>query len=216
MFNRRLRSTFSLLLKSSALAGLLCIAGASNAQAEPPCCVNDPECLSLVNQARLCSELQQFEAALHLYEQAYAHVTDPGLLPNIGRMQQRLGWDDQALTTYRLFLSQPPLPNDEEYRRTVPEWIVETQQHKQSLESPTLPKPQTAPMLVLQTDKAVDTHSQNNSSKHVKLVRSPWLWGGVSAAIAVTAAVAIGLRVGLSRPSCPDSVLCFNFKGASK
>jgi len=209
MFNRCLRSTYSLRLRSSLLAGLLCLVDMADVRAEAACCVHDPGCLTLVHQAKVFSEKQQFEDALRLYEQAYARVADPGLLPNIGRMQQRLGRDEQALATYRLFLSQPPLPDDEELRRKVPEWIVETQPHNKSLGSPAPMALQPVPTLTRQAEKDSDSAPRHVLNKSAQSVRSPWIWMGISAALATAAAVAIGLRVGLT--GCRAGEICFTY-----
>ncbi len=209
MFNRCLRSTYSLRLRSSLLAGLLCLVDTADVRAEAACCVHDPGCLTLVHQARAFSEKQQFEEALRLYEQAYARVADLGLLPNIGRMQQRLGRDEQALATYRLFLSQPPLPDDEGVRRKVPEWVVETQQHNKTLGSPAPMALKPVSTLTRQAENESDSALRSVLGNPPQSVRSLWLWVGVSAALATTAAVAIGLGVGLT--GCRAGEICFTY-----
>ncbi len=192
-------------LNSSAFVSLLCLAWASTAQAQVPSCARDLGCMAVVEQALALSKSQQFEDALRLYEQAYARVPDPGLLSNLGRMQQRLGKDEQAITTYRLYLIQPPLANDHEHRRKTQEWLVETLQHQQNLHPPT----RTPPTAALDIDQAMDITTKSVPNSPPKPGRSVKLWVGVSAAIFTSAALAIGLGIGLS--GCKRGEICINY-----
>lgn len=79
----------------------------SDAQAESgpvdPCMV-DEACGKLVDQARNLSKANLYEAALVEYQNAYSRTRSPGLLLNIGRVQQRLNQYESAIKTYHKYL----------------------------------------------------------------------------------------------------------------
>jgi tetratricopeptide (TPR) repeat protein len=89
----------------------------SDAPTDP--CMADPRCRTLVDSARTLSKAGQYEAACLAYKTAYSRQGAPWLLLNIGRMQQRLGLNNQAKRSYELYLSTPPPdPSTEEDQRT--------------------------------------------------------------------------------------------------
>lgn len=177
---------------------------ATNAQAQVRACKVDPDCMAAVTQALSFSTEQHYSEALSIYEEAFAKSADPGLLPNIGRMQQKLGKFELAIATYRLSLSLPLLAHSKEERRKTQEWLDETlrQQKLQfSLSAPILPHGNTTENL---------SHSGLNIT--TKPRRSPWFWTGVGLTVAATAAVAIGTAIGIwGRLSCTKENHCYRF-----
>lgn len=71
-------------------------------QADP--CMVDEACGKLVDQARNLSKANLYEAALVEYQNAYSRTRSPGLLLNIGRIQQRLNQYESAIKTYHKYL----------------------------------------------------------------------------------------------------------------
>ncbi len=78
-----------------------------DAQAQPAPvdpCMADEACGKLVDQARNLSKANLYEAALVEYQNAYSRTRSPGLLLNIGRIQQRLNQYESAIKTYHKYL----------------------------------------------------------------------------------------------------------------
>ena len=66
----------------------------------------------LYQRATRAYNLQKFEQALTLFQQAYEEKDDPAILFNIGQCQRQLAHFDAAAKSYRAYLTQAPLtPN---------------------------------------------------------------------------------------------------------
>lgn len=185
------RTTSPLRSSGSKLALLMLLTFASTAEARTPSCVRDPECAALMSRALTLSKSLQFKDALRLYQQAYARVSDPGLLSNLGRIHQRLGQQDEAITQYRRYLSLPLPTQDPETRSKTAEWLAEVLQV--SMNTPSLA-----------------IRSESEKSKSSKPGRATWRWITIGAATLTVTALAVGLGVGLTRTSC-NATVCFNF-----
>ncbi len=79
-------------------------------------CLQDNQCADLCDRAYSLSQLEQYEAALVTYQSAYVRKPVAWLLVNIGRMQQRMGQPQQAMSTYERFLAAPDAAADTELR----------------------------------------------------------------------------------------------------
>lgn len=113
--------------------------GQSESGPADPCMV-DEVCGRLVDQARNLSKANLYEAALVEYQNAYSRTRSPGLLLNIGRIQQRLNQYESAIKTYRKYLqSEDTVP---ENRTKAQNYLQESEKalaELRRLNSPQLP-----------------------------------------------------------------------------
>ena len=97
------------------VAGLALPAALVAAESAPraDACLADARCAELNDAARKVSKEGQFDAALVLYQAAYAQRPTPWLLVNIGRIQQRLNQYESAIKTYHKYLqSEDTVPEN--------------------------------------------------------------------------------------------------------
>lgn len=151
-------------------------------------CLSDPKCNDLYERARLLSKAGQYDAALVLYQQTFAMRPLPWLLLNVGRMQQKLNRNDQALVTYRKILDwNAKQPADDQSNLADDEVLAKAREYRQQADDALAEQRRQNPVVV-QTGPAVDK---------TPLYKKWWFWtivGGTVAAVAV----GVGLGVGLS------------------
>ena len=108
-------------------------------------CLSNPKCTELIELARSLSKTGQFEAALTLYQNAFAQFPAPWLLVNIGRAQQKLGQLAAAMTTYRQYLSSPDAEDDPELTRKAQEYLLQAESDFEPPPAPLEPPPPPPP-----------------------------------------------------------------------
>lgn len=77
-------------------------------------CLAEPQCIKIVDTARILSQDGQYQAALLAYQSAYSRWPVPWLLLNIGRMQEKTGQLQGAMDTYYKLLALPDIESDKE------------------------------------------------------------------------------------------------------
>lgn len=87
--------------------------------------MSDDECRKQVEEAAALSKAGQFGAALAAYQAAYLRHEMPWLLVNIGRMQQKLGRQEEALNSYQQFLETELAKTDAALRDRVQGYLAE-------------------------------------------------------------------------------------------
>ncbi len=115
-------------------------APAESGAADP--CMVDEACGKLVDQARNLSKANLYEAALVEYQNAYSRTRSPGLLLNIGRIQQRLNQYESAIKTYHKYLQSED--TNAENRTKAQNYLQESEKalaELRRLNSPQLPAP---------------------------------------------------------------------------
>lgn len=195
---------FLMVLCAGELPALGQKAPAAEAQTSQTDCLDDTKCSELYENARQLSQAGQYEAALVAYQSAYARRPSSWLLINIGRMQQRLGRPQQALVTYKRFLSDPSVPADEESRKKANDFLqqaerdIEEQRRSLAPPPPASPPPPPAPLL-----------------EKTPVYKKWWFWTAIGGTVAV-AAVGIGVGLGLrslaasAPPSVPQGVSVYD------
>ncbi len=160
---------------------------AASGESQDPC-LSDPKCSELYDRARALSKAGQYDAALVLYQQTFAMRPLPWLLLNVGRMQQKLNRNDQALVTYRKILDwNAKQPTDDQSNLADDEVLAKAREYRQQADDALAEQRRQNPMAA-QTGPAVDK---------TPLYKKWWFWtivGGTVAAVAV----GVGLGVGLS------------------
>lgn len=96
-----------------ALCVALLVGGAAHAQ-------NRAKARELFREAQNHYKLGEFQMALDGFKDAYRNFEDPSLLFNIAQCERMLGHKQDALTSYRMFLSEvPSAPNRPEVERVI-------------------------------------------------------------------------------------------------
>lgn len=90
-------------------------------------CLTDPKCAELNETARNLSKAGQMDAALTLYQTAYAQRPASWLLVNIGRTQQKLGRLPAAIANYRQYLASSEAKDDPELTKKVQEYLFQAE-----------------------------------------------------------------------------------------
>jgi len=90
-------------------------------------CLSDTKCAELNETARSLSKAGQLDAALRLYQTAYAMRPALWLLVNIGRMQQKLERLPEAIASYKLYLSNPDAKDDPELTKKAQEYLFQAE-----------------------------------------------------------------------------------------
>lgn len=76
-------------------------------------CDDDPDCGESVQSALHQSNAKQYEAALKTYQDVYDKWPTPWLLINLGRVQQKMGRLDDAVSSFELYLATAPADKPE-------------------------------------------------------------------------------------------------------
>lgn len=169
-------------------------------------CLSDEVCKGHYDAARNLSLAEQFEAALVEYQQAYARKPAPWLLINIGRMQQKMGRDEEAMASFDRYLaldnqSADLRPRVQSYRMEVAQRLSERQRQLRDAASEAAER-----KLAQQTPK-------EESPRKPPVYKRWWFWAivGGGAALAVTG-VAVGLALQPREPTVPDGVMTLDVK----
>lgn len=109
---------------------------ASNLQTIDPC-TPDEQCNSLTESASNLSRMGQYAAALSTYIKAYTLKPSAWIFINIGRVQQKMGKPQEAIASYKQFLSSPAAEHDAEMATTARQYL---KQAEQDLAHPRKPK----------------------------------------------------------------------------
>jgi tetratricopeptide (TPR) repeat protein len=99
------------------LLASLCLPGqrqawASRASGPELLCKSDPVCTKYAGNAQQLAQAGDYKGALRAYQLAFQTVPDPVLNIGIGRMYQKLGDYSTAISHYREYLDNEPLPGE--------------------------------------------------------------------------------------------------------
>ncbi len=201
------------LLALLALLFGLCLAGApqvAQAADEPlvaDLCLSDEECKQHYDTARSLSQAEQYEAALVEYQRAYARKPAPWLLINIGRMQQKMGRDEEAMVSFDRYLaldnqSADLRPRVQAYRMEVAQRLSDKQRQVRD-----------AALEAAERKLAQQTPKEEPPRK-LPIYKRWWFWAIVGGGVAVVAAtgVAVGLATQPREPTVPDGVMTLDVK----
>jgi tetratricopeptide (TPR) repeat protein len=152
-------------------------------------CLSDPKCNELYEKARTLSRANQYEAALIMYQQTYAMTPLPWLLLNIGRVQQKLGRNEQAAGSYRKILEfNAKMPTDETAGLADVEVTAKAREYLKQAEDAIAEQKRANPGVVVTTAPVVDK---------VPLYKRWWFWTAIGGGVGLVA-VGVGLGIGLS------------------
>lgn len=99
--------------KVAVLLTLVLVGGVAHAQ-------NRARARELFREAQNHYKLGEFKPALDGFKEAYRNFEDPSLLFNIAQCERQLGHKQEALRSYRMFLSElPNAPNRAEVERVI-------------------------------------------------------------------------------------------------
>lgn len=184
-------------------------AGSAQAGEDPlvgDLCLSDDVCKGHYDSARNLSQAEQYEAALVEYQRAYARKPAPWLLINIGRMQQKMGRDEEAMVSFDRYLaldnqSADLRPRVQSYRMEVAQRLSERQRQLRDAASEAAER-----KLAQQTPK-------EEPPRKTPIYKRWWFWAivGGGAALAVTG-VAVGLALQPRAPTVPDGVMTLDVK----
>lgn len=169
-------------------------------------CLSDDQCKAHYDTARSLSGAEQYEAALVEYQRAYARRPAPWLLINIGRMQQKMGRDEEAMVSFDRYLaldnqSADLRPRVQAYRMEVSQRLTDKQRQVRDAAADAAER-----KLAQQTPK-------EEPPRKLPLYKRWWFWTLVGGGVAV---VATGLAVGLAtqprEPTIPDGVMTLDVK----
>lgn len=104
-------------------------------------CFANPRCAELNETARNLSKIGQVEAALTLYQTAYAQFPAPWLLVNIGRAQQKLNRLPEAIESLRKYLASADSKDDPELTKKAQEYLFQAQADYEPPPGPFKPPP---------------------------------------------------------------------------
>jgi tetratricopeptide (TPR) repeat protein len=148
----------------------------------------------------------QPEAALVEYQRAYARKPAPWLLINIGRMQQKMGRDEEAMVSFDRYLaldnqSADLRPRVQSYRMEVAQRLSERQRQLRDAASEAAER-----KLARQTPK-------EEPPPKTPIYKRWWFWAivGGGAALVVTG-VAVGVALQPREPTVPDGVMTLDVK----
>lgn len=100
----------------------------------------------LYQRATRAYNLQKFDQALTLFQQAYEEKDDPAILFNIGQCQRQLGQFDSAARSYRAYLTQAPqAPNRSDVEARITEMERLSREQAANRPAPTTPPPTETP-----------------------------------------------------------------------
>ena len=106
-------------------------------------CLQDNRCTQLAESARDLSKAGQYEAALAAYKLAYSERPAPWLLVNIGRMEQKAGRPQLAVSTYKKFLDEPEASG--ELKEKVEKFLVQAEEEVVAKSPPVVVPPVSEP-----------------------------------------------------------------------
>lgn len=176
----------TLLISCAVLLGLV-LGDARDGAAQT--CRSDEQCSALLDRGQRAFKLRDYDRALKNFESAYALLSDPVLLLNIGRAHYRLGHPDKAIEYYLRF--QGAVPHlDPEIASTFEQYLTEARQ----------------------AQARAHANASAQSSLEKPLYKKWWFWTVVVASVAV-AATAVGLGVDWAvkqKPTAPDGAQIFN------
>ncbi len=162
--------------------------GAAGTQDKDPC-LQDPKCRELYDGARRLSQVEQYEAALVMYQSAYSLKPRPWLLVNIGRMQQKLDRTEQAIATFKRFLADPAADTDAAFLNKAHEYLEAAERELAARQAKVAPLSQSPVVTALPPPQRSPVYKRW------------WLWTVVSGAVVLTA---IGIGVGVSLAAQPQ------------
>ncbi|HNN94734.1 tetratricopeptide repeat protein [Haliangium sp. UPWRP_2] len=169
-------------------------------------CLSDDECKNHYDTARSLSQVEQYEAALVEYQRAYARRPAPWLLINIGRMQQKMGRDEEAMVSFDRYLaldnqSADLRPRVQAYRMEVSQRLTDKQRQVRDAAADAAER-----KLAQQTPK-------EEPPRKVPIYKRWWFWTLVGGGVAVVAtAVAVGVATQPREPTIPDGVMTLDVK----
>jgi tetratricopeptide (TPR) repeat protein len=151
---------------------------------------NRPRARELFREAQQHYKLGEFQAALDGFKEAYRNFEDPSLLFNIAQTERQLGHKQEALRSYRMFLSETPnAPNRAEVERVMAslEQAIKDEAAAQPPHEtlpPTPPPQQTAPVVTAPPPPPPERHHT-------------WWMVGVGAALLGAGAAGIATGAGM-------------------
>ncbi len=169
-------------------------------------CLSDDECKTHYDTARSLSQAEQYEAALVEYQRAYARKPAPWLLINIGRMQQKMGRDEEAMVSFDRYLaldnqSADLRPRVQAYRMEVSQRLSDKQRQVRDAAADAAER-----KLAQQTPK-------EEPPRKVPIYKRWWFWTLVGGGVAILATgLAVGLATQPREPTIPDGVMTLDVK----
>jgi len=149
-------------------------------------CLRDVSCQRLLARAQASSQEQRYEEALVTYQKAYSLSQASWILVNIGRMQHKLTYYQEAKQSYLRYLETPRLPGDDEQRTTALDFLHQTEAE--------LAKQQTVMMMATSTVPA--------TAAPRPVYKKWWFWTIIGGVVAGGVAGTIA-GVYASKPSLP-------------